>query len=640
VTFTKTHHDAAEIMRWADDAEYVVGALSGDLSAERLGTDTAEIDWDFGTAGQAKLNLIDDSIEVGRLKTSDTPADGECIVYEATGDEVAFSTCGGGVTDHGALTGLSDDDHTQYGLLAGRAGGQTLNGGTATSDIFNLYSSATASAARIATVENTFSLYPNASDTDVGFIMTNSGTGEGFPRFELGDDTGGGHFRILDDAGDIVMIRENGFASFVGPIGIGATPGTLSTQSCVDVDTDRLYGDVDCDGTKDGGEEYLDEASGGTPDIDSVTGQTSWDSAATKKTADLTIDGVEVDFEAGAAEGYPRLAQSTTPPSGDCDASGEAGRLYFDSDADTDGSVYICRGAAGWKDIDDDGAGGGSIILDLGDDGGNDSTALAEIATENDDYAAIEEESADKAMVDFRQIPPYDNYDPMRPPAAANCATCDEFYDDTASLTWTCNGGTITQTIEKDRYKISKAMSSITQDIAACTVAAPSGSWTATTYTSPFLPTYFSQCGLIAIRTGTQATPTAITECVLFQNGSSGVDTRSALKTATSYTAGDATVGTARQYSFISSPTWQQLRYDAAADTLSCYLSEDGISWRSGSTTTGTNYSPSTNTGVTADPPYVGFLTDDAANTTSIDMSCEFEFLRVRTDANRNNASD
>ena len=40
---------------------------------------------------------------------------------------------GGGVTDHGALTGLSDDDHTQYALLTGRSGGQELQGDTAAS---------------------------------------------------------------------------------------------------------------------------------------------------------------------------------------------------------------------------------------------------------------------------------------------------------------------------------------------------------------------------------------------------------------------------------------------------------------------------------------------------------------------------
>jgi len=81
---------------------------------------------------------------------------------------------------------------------------------------------------------------------------------------------------------------------------------------------------------------------------------------ATIATTDLTVDGVEVDFEAGAAEGYPRLAQSITPPATACDAAAEAGRLYFDTDADTDGSVFVCLGVAGWKDIDDDGAAGGA----------------------------------------------------------------------------------------------------------------------------------------------------------------------------------------------------------------------------------------------------------------------------------------
>lgn len=43
---------------------------------------------------------------------------------------------GGGqimVTDHGALSGLDDDDHSQYALLAGRSSSQTLYGGTASS---------------------------------------------------------------------------------------------------------------------------------------------------------------------------------------------------------------------------------------------------------------------------------------------------------------------------------------------------------------------------------------------------------------------------------------------------------------------------------------------------------------------------
>jgi hypothetical protein len=46
----------------------------------------------------------------------------------------------GGVTDHGALSGLTDDDHTQYAKLAGRSGGQTVIGGTGATDDLTLQS--------------------------------------------------------------------------------------------------------------------------------------------------------------------------------------------------------------------------------------------------------------------------------------------------------------------------------------------------------------------------------------------------------------------------------------------------------------------------------------------------------------------
>lgn len=45
------------------------------------------------------------------------------------------SSSGGGQLDHGlALTGLTDDDHTQYLLLAGRTGGQIITGGISSQD--------------------------------------------------------------------------------------------------------------------------------------------------------------------------------------------------------------------------------------------------------------------------------------------------------------------------------------------------------------------------------------------------------------------------------------------------------------------------------------------------------------------------
>lgn len=40
--------------------------------------------------------------------------------------------------DHGSLSGLGDDDHTQYLLLAGRAGSQVANGGTAANEDMTL----------------------------------------------------------------------------------------------------------------------------------------------------------------------------------------------------------------------------------------------------------------------------------------------------------------------------------------------------------------------------------------------------------------------------------------------------------------------------------------------------------------------
>lgn len=46
----------------------------------------------------------------------------------------------GAQIDHGGIGGLSDDDHSQYALLAGRAGGQALKGGTGSGDDLTLES--------------------------------------------------------------------------------------------------------------------------------------------------------------------------------------------------------------------------------------------------------------------------------------------------------------------------------------------------------------------------------------------------------------------------------------------------------------------------------------------------------------------
>ena len=72
-----------------------------------------------------------------------------------------------GVTDHGALTGLADDDHTQYSLLLGRAGGQTIIGGTGSGDDLTLQT----------TSNGTKGTYFLSDLTSNGFIKTSGSNG-------------------------------------------------------------------------------------------------------------------------------------------------------------------------------------------------------------------------------------------------------------------------------------------------------------------------------------------------------------------------------------------------------------------------------------------------------------------------------
>jgi hypothetical protein len=68
---------------------------------------------------------------------------GVILVSDATVGTVqliARSMFNEGILDHGGLLGLADDDHTQYALLLGRAGGQTLIGDTASGGDLTLQS--------------------------------------------------------------------------------------------------------------------------------------------------------------------------------------------------------------------------------------------------------------------------------------------------------------------------------------------------------------------------------------------------------------------------------------------------------------------------------------------------------------------
>jgi hypothetical protein len=72
--------------------------------------------------------------------------------------------------DHGLLNGtsLADDDHTQYALLAGRAGGQTLYGGTDANDDITIHGTSNATRATSYVI-----LQPTAGSVGIGATIAN-----------------------------------------------------------------------------------------------------------------------------------------------------------------------------------------------------------------------------------------------------------------------------------------------------------------------------------------------------------------------------------------------------------------------------------------------------------------------------------
>ena len=71
--------------------------------------------------------------------------------------------------DHGALLGLGDDDHPQYALLAGRAGGQTLKGDTASGGDLTLMSTAHATKGKIRFGTSHYSEVDNRLELNTNF---------------------------------------------------------------------------------------------------------------------------------------------------------------------------------------------------------------------------------------------------------------------------------------------------------------------------------------------------------------------------------------------------------------------------------------------------------------------------------------
>jgi len=86
---------------------------------------------------------------------------GDAIFYDAI-NGVWLASVPDTEVDHGSISGLLDDDHTQYVLLAGRAGGQDIIGGTQAGDDLTLESTSDVTKGNVFT-KDTFAPFTTAS---------------------------------------------------------------------------------------------------------------------------------------------------------------------------------------------------------------------------------------------------------------------------------------------------------------------------------------------------------------------------------------------------------------------------------------------------------------------------------------------
>ncbi|GMU50990.1 MAG: hypothetical protein AMXMBFR33_01360 [Candidatus Xenobia bacterium] len=126
-----------------DDADAATGrntlGASGGVWSLAVGGTAADLSATGGTGQFLRQSSAGAAITVSAIAHADLGSGGGTGTKYLR-DDMTWQTVSAGVTDHGALTGLGDDDHTQYALSLGRSGGQELIGGTASGNDLTLRS--------------------------------------------------------------------------------------------------------------------------------------------------------------------------------------------------------------------------------------------------------------------------------------------------------------------------------------------------------------------------------------------------------------------------------------------------------------------------------------------------------------------
>jgi len=100
-----------------------------------------------------------------------SPANGDTLFWDA-GTSSWVASHPDTEVDHGEINGLLDDDHTQYAMLAGRAGGQVLTGGTAANNNLVLASTSNVTKGNVLWRDV---LAPETDGTDLGTLARQIG---------------------------------------------------------------------------------------------------------------------------------------------------------------------------------------------------------------------------------------------------------------------------------------------------------------------------------------------------------------------------------------------------------------------------------------------------------------------------------
>lgn len=168
----------------------LAGDLTGPATAPQVAPDAVELGTD--TTGGYAGSATEGGPATTALELDSDPAGCSPGDFVVDVDADGTLTCatpsgggGGGATDHGALSGLPDDDHSQYTLFGGRPGGQSLSGGIAAGESLTLFGTSHGTPGDVFLGAGRFRLPGTGSNSDVELALDVDGD-TGFAC--IGDD--------------------------------------------------------------------------------------------------------------------------------------------------------------------------------------------------------------------------------------------------------------------------------------------------------------------------------------------------------------------------------------------------------------------------------------------------------------------